>query len=353
MLTETGLRKAAILVDCLQPQVADTLLERLPVQDADRVRHTWMALGRISESERDDVIREFLRSKQQPAALAESLQQPLNRTEHHELPKPVTQEPLPESTEANRDDEPFRLLKDTEADKLLRILQEERPPTIALVLAHLPPQQAGAVLVRFPQTVQVEIVRCLVDLEETDPDVLREVDRALESKLSELVGIQRRRVAGLSALAGIVRQSQESVGYRILDNLATRAPELAERLMPVPALDFNQFIRFDDAALGTIFEHAEENLVVLALWGTPLGFVDRVLNQFPGWKAQRIRAQLAEVGPIRLRDVEEARRRFAELARQLAARRRIRLPPELQTSTARQTQSPPTEPPPRFVRDVM
>ncbi|HOA50893.1 MAG TPA: FliG C-terminal domain-containing protein, partial [Thermogutta sp.] len=95
--------------------------------------------------------------------------------------------------------------------------------------------------------------------------------------------------------------------------------------------DFNQFIRLDESALATIFEKADDELVVLSLWGAPLGLVEKVLQQFPTWRAEAIRRELADLGPVRLSDVEEARRRLAEYASKLAACRRIRLPPELQS----------------------
>jgi len=330
-MSHPGLRKAAILIDCLDAKTADLVLDRLPREYADQVRTTWMALGRIAADEREKVIQEFIRSTSQPQGEKAPNQSAAPEWEGTEL---VLQSSTIASEKAAEDNEritPFRLLREAEADKLVGILQGERPQIIALVLAHLPPQQAGAVLVRFSPVMQVDIVRCLVSLEETDPEVLREVDRALESKLSELVAIQRRRIAGITAVNGIVRNSQEHVSQRILENLSNLAPELAERLMPVPPIDFNQFIRFDESALGTIFEKADEELVVLSLWGAPLGLVEKILMQFPAWKADQIREQLTNLGPVRLSDVEEARRRLAEHARKLAMHRRIRLPPELQS----------------------
>jgi len=329
-MTHAGLRKAAIFIDCLDAKTADLVLDRLPRDYADQVRTTWMALGRIPLEERERVIQEFMKTtgrsspEKVPASAAES------EWEGTELVLQSSGQSDEKALEDNDATTPFRLLREAEADKLVGILQGERPQTIALVLAHLPPQQAGAVLVRFTPATQVEIVRCLISLEETDPEVLREVDRALESKLSQLVAIQRRRIAGITAVNGIVRNSQEHVSQRILENLAKLAPELAERLVPVPPIDFNHFIRFDESALATIFEKADDDLVILSLWGAPLSLVEKVLAQFPTWRAEMIRRQLADLGPVRLRDVEEARRRLAEHARNLAVHRRIRLPQELQ-----------------------
>ncbi|MBC7351110.1 MAG: hypothetical protein H5U08_02020 [Thermogutta sp.] len=319
MINTKGIRKAAIFIDCLEPEAADRLLERLPPEYAQQVRNTWMALGRISTEEREQVIREFLNQADDSKISIQELtvQKPPERE------KPVSSNT---SQEPKTGETPFRILQDAEADKLASILAGERAPTIALVLAHLAPAQAGAVLVRFPREKQVEIVRCLLELEETDPDILREIDKALQEKLAQISSVSRRRVAGLTTITGMVEHCRGGIADQVLQTLYTVAPEVAEQLAPLPPVDFNQFIRFDDVSLGLIFEQAPPEVAVLALWGAPLGLLERVLKEISPWKAKAIRSQLAELGPVRLRDVEEARKRLGDLACRLAITGKIRLP---------------------------
>ncbi|MGB9689226.1 FliG C-terminal domain-containing protein [Thermogutta sp.] len=333
MINTQGIRKAAIFIDCLEPEAADRLLEQLPPEYAQQVRNTWMTLGRISAEERDQVIREFLNRVDDSKISIQALT--VQRSPETE--KTVR---LDASRENRPADTPFRILQDAEADKLASILAGERAPTIALVLAHLAPAQAGAVLVRFPRERQVEIVRCLLELEETDPDILREIDKALQEKLAQISNISRRRVAGLTTITGMVEHCRGGIADQVLQTLYTVAPEVAEQLAPLPPVDFNQFIRFDDVALGLIFEHASPEVAVLALWGAPLGLLERVLKEISPWKAKAIQSQLVELGPVRLRDVEEARQRLGELARRLAIAGKIRLPPGV---TGRSKNGPPTE----------
>ena len=94
---------------------------------------------------------------------------------------------MPADSRAAPAGHPFRFLQETEAEKLVRVLGSERPQTIALVLSHLSPVRAGAVLARLPENVQVDVIHRLVDLEETDPEILREVEEALRSRLSQQV----------------------------------------------------------------------------------------------------------------------------------------------------------------------
>jgi flagellar motor switch protein FliG len=225
--------------------------------------------------------------------------------------------PVPSSDEKR----PFRFLEDTEADKIARVLGEERPQTIALVLSHLPPERAGNVLARLQPDMQADVIHRLVDLEETDPEILREVEAALEARLSEQVEMKRRRVAGLQAVTSILDASRGNVRVQILDNLAAHNQPLAEKLSPRPVA-FDDLADLDDDVLAMVLDEAGPELAMPALVGAPEELVARVLGLLPPLEAGVLREQLDNPGPIRLRDVEEARRRIAHLARNTAYRRR-------------------------------
>lgn len=220
---------------------------------------------------------------------------------------------------------PFRFLHEAEGEKLAQVLFAERPQTIALVLSHLPPEQAGGVLSRLQPNLQVDVIRRLVELEETDPEILREVERALQSRLSQQVHMQRRRVAGLKAVTGILEASGDQVAEQILGNLAAYDQPLAERLS-LPALKFDDLTQLDDAALAAIFRTAEPELAMTALVGAPPELIDRILGRFAAPEAKTVRHKLDHPGPIRLSDVEAARSQVADLARRLARQGRIQLP---------------------------
>jgi flagellar motor switch protein FliG len=212
------------------------------------------------------------------------------------------------------DDRPFQFLQEAEAEKLARLLGAERPQTIALVLSHLPPERAGTVLGRLPGAMQAEVVRRLVDLEEAEPEILREVEESLQSRLSEQVQMQRRRVAGIEAVTGILEATGRHAGSRILDNLSAHDPALAERLGQ-RTVEFDDLAALDDEVLAEVFESAGCELLVPALVGATEELVGHMLGQVPAGEADRIRRQLKSPGPLRLSDVEEARREVTRLAR--------------------------------------
>ncbi|GAB6165419.1 flagellar motor switch protein FliG [Thermostilla marina] len=325
VVDKEAIRKVVVLVDSLDRRTADMLLERLDEGTARLVRDAWMHLDVVDEAEREAVISEFL---QAGAPVRATLRLMREKASGESTPVPKRAMERKANAPSTEHGKPFQALRAVDAEKVVKILADERPQTIALVLAHLPHAHAASILARFSPVDQAEIVRCLVDLEEADPVVVQELDRVLAERLSDIVRFQRRRVAGVSAVAGIVASAEERDGERLLDNLGMFAPDVAGKLTP-KRLDFNQFVRFDDVSLGVVFERAAPELVTLALWGAPAGFQRRVLDQLPQVTAEHIEEELKSIGPVRLSDVEEARRRLAEMAENLAIRRKIRIPPEL------------------------
>lgn len=315
---DPGMRKAAILVSSLTPQEADRLLDQFSAEEARQLRQLMVDMGPVDALEERRVLEEFFRRdpltpEPQPAGL-ELSDRLARRVVDHDEPAPGAVF------------HPFRFLHDAEADKLARALTSERPQTIALVLSHLPPEQAGAVLVRMDSAAQIEVIRRLVDLEETEPEILQEVERALQTRLAEQVHMQRRRVAGLRAVAGILRASPQMVGTQIIRNLAHRDPGLAEKLGPKP-IRFDDLETADNRTWAQIVAAAEPDLLGVALLGASPALIARVLWQLDPLEADRVRMHLEHPGPTRLRDVEEARRQIAQLARELAIEGRVELRP--------------------------
>jgi flagellar motor switch protein FliG len=214
----------------------------------------------------------------------------------------------------NGDVPPFGFLRDAEEEKLSELLGDERPQTVALVLSHLPPERAGAVLSGLAPPLQVEVVRRLVDLENTDPETVREVERALETRLSRQFAIERSRAAaGPETVERILAACPSRVAGHILDNLAMHDQTLADQLGR-RRIEFDELARLDDATLSAVFRAAEPQVAQAALLGTSPTLVERIINGMSAERARRLRRKLDCPGPIRLSDVDEAKRQIAALA---------------------------------------
>ncbi|MBN1396002.1 MAG: hypothetical protein JW959_13350 [Pirellulales bacterium] len=300
---DAGIRKAAILVASLDQPSADALLEKIDDGRADLVRRKMMELRDVDDEERLRVIDEFRRIG------------PMVPDDWPPGIELTGLQPRPAAADGPLDGEspPFEFLRGAEDERLLNLLADERPQTIALVLSHFPAERAGCLLDRLAPGTQVEVVRRLVDLESTDPKTLGEIERALEARLSRLVDLERRRDAGPQSVARILRSCDCFSRRRILDNIAAEDRSLSERLGRREP-DFDDVARCDDAVLTEVFRAADPEVLRAALLGAPAATLERFLRCMSPTEAKQVRRGLARPGPIRLSDVEEARREIAALA---------------------------------------
>lgn len=328
---EAGIRKAAILLASLDEAAADLLLEQLPPKDAQLVRQASMAIDQIDAAERRRVIDEFQRigpmvPEQCPAGI--ELDGPMARqwlsagrpsADRKEQPMTADLGGVGLGVDSVEPDcsLPFGFLHEAADEKLWQLLVTERPQTIALVLSHLPSERAGEVLTRFAPPLQVDVVRRLVELENTDPETLREVEQALEARLAKQFAMDRGRAAGPEAVAKILASCDSRVVEGLLDKLAADDEPLAKRLGHRP-LEFDDLVNLDGATLVGVFRAAEPSVAQMALVGAPPQLVERVLGRMVPKQAKILRRQLDNPGPIRLADIEESQRQIATLARQMS-----------------------------------
>lgn len=346
---DEGIRKAAVFVAALDCSAADALLDRLPDGQARQVRDAMIALSEVDAGEQRLIRDEFLRvrsrgPKSEPAGIELDGNLAMLGPAFCRAPK----EP---AETARQPSPPFAFLSGAAGNDLADALQNERPQTIALVLAHLPPRRASEVLERLAPASQAEVIRRLANLEEADPSVVFDVEQAIKSRVAQRWGIRAKRVVGMKAVQGILDASDPGLSQTITKTLAPtdNVPKLRPAARAVPmepvaptehaatveqvvpeepgesdaTIPFEALPRLDAVSLATLFREAGRQLTGAALLGAPAALVNRVLHVLPKDDSKWLRRQLDEPGPIRLRDVEEARRRIARLATELNRSGRI------------------------------
>jgi flagellar motor switch protein FliG len=320
-----NLRKAAVLVASLDDENAEAILRQMSPGQAHALRQAVEHLGDVDPAEQNEVIHEFFRigpllPDKQPAGIELDGQ----------LPNYLSSSPA--QVETVRADKPrasqsstFRFLQEASAQSLGPFLEREHPQTIAVVVSHLPSERAAEVLAGLSDELQIDVARRLVDLDETDPEVLREVEQGLESWLCDQVRSNQRRAAGITALNNILGAASPWAKQSIMANLARHDRHLVSRIKTVQhsPLTFAQLEHLDPASLTVVLHHADSELLVLALAGAGAEFAERVFELFPREESELLRAHLRALGPTRLSDVEEAQGALAELAGQLEMRGEI------------------------------
>jgi flagellar motor switch protein FliG len=342
----TALRKAAILVTCLDTSTADALLAQMPAEQAALVRRAMVALEQIDPIEQQDVIDEFVRHGQSVnTQVDDGIEIDVDLARRLDRP----QSPAPTTTEAVRmrrssrpveppepasHEPPFRFLHQAADERLAAMLDGERPQTIALVISHLPADRAARVLAPLESAMQVEVFQRLVELDQADPQTVREVECSLQSRAGELIQAQHRRTAGLTAVARILEAADRATRQSLVGNLMRHDRRLSSQLqLARPNLSFEELTQLDTATVATVFNAAPSEVVVLALVGADADVAQRIAARLPADRSRLVRQSFKNLGPTRLADVEQAQLELVRIARELESAGQIVLQPLLPDST--------------------
>ncbi|HVX11045.1 MAG TPA: FliG C-terminal domain-containing protein [Pirellulales bacterium] len=306
---DDNLRRAAILVMSLDEAAAEAVLERLPEDDAARVRRMLVELDGVDPDEERRTVDEFMRGRPPRQNRGVELDPRLARRIE------ATTKKTPATPPAD-DHRPFRFLHAARGEKITPFIAGEHPQTIAVIVSHLPDDRAADVLASLDAELQADVVERLIDLDQANPDVVREVEHALESRMLEQALAERRQESGLESVARILDAAEPSLRRSIMKNLSRHDRRLAERLRP-QRFDFADLDQVDDATLAAIFGAVDAEVTQLALAGADERLVDRLLRLLGPVEAKKMRRTIERLGPMRLSDVEEAQHEVARVARQL------------------------------------
>lgn len=312
-----NVRKAAILLASLDAEHADALLRQMTPAQAQALRQAVGELGQIHADEQGEVIEEFF--------LAKALTPPADTAGLELDAMPAASLAIGQAA-GRAPGERFQALSQAPPRKLVPFLKREHPQTVALVISHLPADRAAEILSHLPGGLQADVARRLVDLEETSPDVLQEVERGLESWLSSQERAARTEQHGVTALAAILGAADPRARQQILENLSRHDRRLADQL-ETPAAESPSFADLDNLdgqTLLAVLRQTDAEALVLALAGAPPRFAQRAFELLGG-EASAVQHALANLGPARMSDIEQAQAQMIELARSLEQRGEIKL----------------------------
>lgn len=325
-MDKSTLRKAAILIDSLDPASATVLFSQMTEAQRRLLAEQRMALGDVTAAERQAVVDEFF--QHDPAGVA----RPAEPSQSHAADESVTLELSTAARETEPDDQAvspdapsFEFLRETDTETLARHLAAEHPQTIAVVVAHLPSNQAARVLSCLDGDLQTEVVRRLVSLREADPEVVREVERCLARRIDRSIGEAPARVAGVEVVSAILQACDVRTEKNILRNLERHDRRLADLFDATEPCDLADLMRLRASDWSVVLAEIESDVLLLALADSPAELVGRVLQQFSEADRGRMRYALGHLGALRLDDVEAAQHALLELVQELDRQGRIDL----------------------------
>jgi len=310
-----GVTKVALLLVSVSQEVAAKVLSALDKESIEAVSTAIATLGDIAPDERNGVVEEFYQMTKARRYVDQGgleyarqlLEQSLSPEEADEILKAVEQ-----SIRAT----PFSFLKKAESANLLTFIQDEHPQTIALVLAHLDPKQAAEVLAGLPPQKQLEVVRRIAAMEHTNPDIVKEVEKGLESRLAAIVVQKYEKTGGIEAVAEMLNLADRATEKAILESLEEEDAELVENIRRLMFV-FEDIILVNDKGIQQVLKEIDNEVLALALKTASDDLKDKMFRNMSERAATLIREDMEYMGPVRLSDVEAAQQKIVDVVRRL------------------------------------
>jgi flagellar motor switch protein FliG len=211
---------------------------------------------------------------------------------------------------------PFDFLRKTDPAQLLNFIQNEHPQTIALIMAYLDPDQAATILSSLSQERQAEVAKRIAIMDRTSPEVIREVERVLERKLSSLVTQDFTTAGGVKAIVEVLNRVDRTTEKTIIETLEVDNPELTEEIKRLMFV-FEDIVMLDDRSLQMVLREVDGKDLSLALKATPKEVASKVFKNMSTRAADMLKEEIEFMGPVKIRDVEEAQQKIVNVIRNL------------------------------------
>ena len=311
----SGLQKAAILLIALGPEKSSTIFKHLKEDEIEDLTLEIANTRSISPQVKEDVINEFYEICLAQQYIAEGgigyakelLEKALGSEKALDVIGKLT---------ASLQVKPFEFVRKTDALQLLSFIQDEHPQTIALILSYLSSQQASAIISALPPESQADVAKRIAVMDRTSPDVIKEVERVLESKLANLVNQDYTIIGGVDKVVDILNSTDRSTEKHIMETLEIDDPELADEIRKKMFV-FEDILLLDDRSIQRVLRDVDNNELALALKGANEEVQNAIFNNLSKRLAEMIKEDMEVMGPVRMKDVEEAQQKIVNIIRKL------------------------------------
>ena len=313
--TLTGLQKAAILLIALGPERSALIFQHLKEEEIEDLTLEIANTRSVTPQTKEEVINEFYGVCLAQQYIAEGginyakelLEKALGNEKALDVIGKLT---------ASLQVKPFEFIRKTEASQLLNFIQDEHPQTIALILSYLNPGQAALIISALPPDRQSDVAKRIAMMDRTSPDVIKEVEKILESKLSSLVNQDYTIIGGVDAVVDILNTVDRSTEKHIMETLEIDEPELADEIRKKMFV-FEDILLLDDRAIQRVLRDVDNSDLAVALKGANEEVQTAIFNNLSKRLALMIREDMEFMGPVRMKDVEEAQQKIVNTIRRL------------------------------------
>ena len=311
----SGKQKAALLLISLGPEVSASVYKHLSEEEIERLTLEISGVKKVESAVKENIIEEFhtialaqdyitqggigyAKTVLEKALGSEQAQAILNR--------------LTSSLQVR----PFDFARKADPAQIFNFIQNEHPQTIALILSYLDPTQAGIILSSLPQEVQADIAKRIAVMDSTSPEVISEIESVLERKLSSTVTQDYTETGGIDAVVEVLNGVDRQTEKTILDALEIQDPELAEEIKKRMFV-FEDIVTLDNRSIQRVIRDCENEDLLLSMKVSSDEVKEIIFRNMSQRMVETFREEMEIMGPVRLRDVEDAQSRIVAVTRRL------------------------------------
>ncbi|XXM73518.1 flagellar motor switch protein FliG [Lysinibacillus sphaericus] len=311
----TGKQKAAILLISLGPDVSASVYKHLSEEEIEKLTLEISGVRKVETEAKEDILEEFHNIAIAQDYISQGgigyaktvLEKALGADQAAAIINRLT---------SSLQVKPFDFARKADPAQILNFIQNEHPQTIALILSYLDPQQSGQILSELPQDVQADIARRIAIMDGTSPEVISEVEAILERKLSATVTQDYTQTGGVEAVVEVLNGVDRSTEKTILDALEIQDPELAEEIKKRMFV-FEDIVTLDGRSIQRVIRDCDNEDLLLSLKVSSDDVKEIVFKNMSNRMVETLKEEMEFMGPVRLRDVEEAQSRIVAIIRRL------------------------------------
>jgi len=311
----SGKQKAALLLISLGPEVAASVYKSLTEEEVEKLTLEISGVKKVESSVKEEVIEEFHNIAIAQDYISQGGIGYAKTVLEKALGKEQAQAVINRLT-SSLQVKPFDFARRADPTQLFNFIQNEHPQTIALILSYLEAQQAGIILSSLPQEVQADIAKRIATMDSTSPEVISEIEAVLERKLSSTVTQDFTETGGVGAVVEVLNGVDRTTEKTILDALEIQDPELAEEIRKRMFV-FEDIVTLDNRSIQRIVRDCENEDLILSLKVSSEEVQEVLYSNMTQRMAESFREEMDIMGPVRLRDVEEAQSRIVAIVRRL------------------------------------
>jgi flagellar motor switch protein FliG len=311
----SGKEKAAILLISLGPDVSSDVFKHLDDEEVEKLTLEIANQNKIDPEIKRKIQEEFLQLQKANDYINSGGINYAKKILEKSFGKEKTRSIINRLT-ATLQVRPFDSIRKSDPTQLLNFIQGEHPQTIALILSYIDAAQASKVLSSLSPEIQSEVAKRIAVMDRTSPEIIKEVEAVLEKKLSSVAANEYASAGGIESIVDVLNQVDRGTEKNILDKLEEDDPELVEEIKKRMFV-FEDVVLLSDRAVQLVLRQVETHDLALALKTAS----DEVENIITGNMSQRAAEMLEEdmefMGPVRIREVEDAQQRIVNVIREL------------------------------------